>query len=164
MVDCNYERKILYFYDEVNDDTVGQAIKYIHELEKEFKFYICSGGGEEKPGIALYDELLNRKVTAIANGAVESMALIIYLACERRLATNTCIFMNHKGNGNLEGSVEQCDSILNVNKILENRCNNIITTRTKLTPKENKEYIKECDFYFNAIKAKKMGFVHKVIK
>jgi ATP-dependent Clp endopeptidase proteolytic subunit ClpP len=166
MVECNDDTRTIYFFGDIDEEAVGQAIYCLDllvEEDREKTIYIemCSFGGCERSGFALYDKIksINNDVVIIATGCIESMALIVYLAGDSRFATKSCSFMNHKGTDSIEGDIHQLESHLKINKELEKKCNTIVSENTILSLEEAEKQICGCDYFFDVEEAKKLGIV-----
>ena len=165
------EGNVIYFFDEMDAAAVVDAIRYIDHLEYNEKvdkiiFKLNSGGGNVYDGLALYDRLRNCKssITMIGSGLIASMAFIVYLAGDRRIATSNVRFLNHQTkfvvDGELNGVQIKIEEKETVN--LENTCIDICAQRTLLTPRIIKNHIKLGDKYIGIKEAVSMGIVHEV--
>ena len=165
------EGNVIYFFDEMDAAAVVDAIRYIDHLEYNEKvdkiiFKLNSGGGNVYDGLALYDRLRNCRasITMIGSGLIASMAFIVYLAGDRRIATANVRFLNHQTkfvvDGELNGvqiKIEEKETVH-----LENTCIDICAQRTLLTPRIIKNHIKLGDKYIGIKEAVAMGIVHEV--
>ena len=165
------EGNVIYFFDEMDAAAVVDAIRYIDHLEYNEKvdkiiFKLNSGGGNVYDGLALYDRLRNCRasITMIGSGLIASMAFIVYLAGDRRIATTNVRFLNHQTkfvvDGELNGvqiKIEEKETVH-----LENTCIDICAERTLLTPRIIKNHIKLGDKYIGIKEAVSMGIVHEV--
>lgn len=160
---------IIYFFDDINAHTVCEAIKFIDEIEfskeKELTFILNSHGGEEYSGLALYDRLRSCKceVTMVGTGFIASMALIIYLAGDKRVATKHARFLNHQGSMAIDGKASDIKIESKEIEAMEDICNSIIAERTNQDIKKLKQSIKIGNKYIDTLEAKKTGITHEII-
>lgn len=161
---------IIYFFDDVEGDSVCEAIKFIDAIEKENKakhltVVINSSGGNIYDGLAFYDRLRTCKlsVTMIGTGFVASMAFVVFLAGDKRLCTKNVRFLNHQAKLTVEGRVSDIEIEQAEIKMMEELCINIIASRSKLTSKKQKKDTKVGDKYIGADEALKTEIVHEII-
>lgn len=163
------ENRILYFFDEVNNVTVLEAIKILDAFESKSKkpIYIIlnSVGGNEYDGLLFYDRIRNckSKVTILGSGLVASMALIIYVAGDKRICTKYTRFLNHQGATEIRGRVSDIEIERKELIKVEEICNTILAERTNQDVKKLTKSIKDGNNYMSAEQALKMGFVHEII-
>lgn len=144
----------IYFFSDVDADSICEAIKYLDELEKESKkpieIVFNSEGGSIYDGLALYDRIRQSdcEITTIGTGLVGSMAVILFLAGDYRYVTESCTILNHQGS----------------DSILEEYLVDLISERTGLPTKKIKADIKKGDDHIKPDRAVDEGFVHEIIK
>lgn len=159
----------IYFFDDINQQTVCEAIKYIDQLElvkvKGITIILNSHGGEEYSGLALYDRIRSSacRFTIIGTGFIASMALIVYLAGDRRIASKNARFLNHQGSMEVGGKSTDIKIESKELENVEEMCNEIIAERTKQDIKKLRNSIKIGNKYISALEAKNTGFVHEII-
>lgn len=159
----------IYFFDDIDSNSVAEAIKYIDLLEsqkiKKITIILNSCGGEEYSGLALYDRMRasTSRFTIIGTGFIASMALIVYLGGDRRIATKNARFLNHQGSTEIGGKATDIKIESQEMETMENICVNIMAERTKQDPKKLKNSIKIGNKYMSASEAKAQGFVHEII-
>jgi ATP-dependent Clp protease protease subunit len=142
--------------------------------KKEVEIVICSSGGNCESAIAFYDmvRLMNIHLSTIGTGAVESSAVIIFLAAEkeRRFITeNSILFfhevslsegkeinMSHKDFGTLPADLQE-----GIVRAQENTIR-IISEQTGLKPKKILKWMKKKK-YLNAQEAVRYGFACEVV-
>ena len=162
------ERNI-YFYDDVNNKTVCEAIKFLDMLEKksnkEITISINSYGGDIYQGLALYDRIRNSacKITTIGTGIVASMGLIVFLAGDHRLLTENTIILNHQGSGEIAGKTSDFKIEAREMSRLEKLSNEIISERTGIPIKTLLKDVKEGDKYIAPPNAVKQRYAHGLI-
>lgn len=159
----------IYFYADINAETVCRVAHFIDILEsqkeKNITIILNSAGGEEYSGLAFYDRIRASKCkfTIIGTGFVGSMALIVYVAGDRRIATKNTRFLNHQGSTEINGRASDIKIASKEMDELEEICNRLIAERTKQDIKKLRESIKAGDKYMNVDEAIKTGIVHEII-
>ncbi len=75
------------------------ALKTVDSVPGLIHVLLCSGGGEEHAGYAIYDALCqtHNHVTIIATGCCASISALILQGADTRLMTPECRFMVHNG-------------------------------------------------------------------
>lgn len=160
----------IYFFSDVDADSICEAIKYLDELEKESKkpieIVFNSEGGSTYDGLALYDRIRQSdcEITTIGTGLVGSMAVILFLAGDYRYVTESCTILNHQGSDSIEGRVSDIEIGFNETKRLEEYLVDLISERTGLPTKKIKADIKKGDDHIKPDRAVDEGFVHEIIK
>lgn len=127
------------------------------------EIYLSSYGGEAYAGLAIYDAIRACPCTIIihANGKLMSMAPIIYLAADVRVAAKHTTFMLHSVSSGTEGKIKDQEIDVQSGKRINETMLNILAERTKM--KKNWWYRKilSHDFYFDLNQAKEFGFITK---
>jgi ATP-dependent Clp protease, protease subunit len=108
-----------YILGEVKHDSleVIQSIRAYQQgvesgkvLDPDIDVVICSEGGEDTIGYAIFDTLMAYrkvgKVTTHGYGQVCSIASLIFQAGDVRLLSPNCVFMIHNGHINVEDKVD----------------------------------------------------------
>lgn len=164
-----YQDRTIYFFDEVNNATVCEAIRYIDLLEKRSKkpieIILNSGGGSCYEGLALYDRIRFSKcdICIIATGITASMGFIIFLAGKYRYLMPNTILMSHQISSNPEGKLGDLKIEMEEIKRLEKQCNIIISERTGLSIKTIEKQHSKGDYYITPETALKDGIAHKIL-
>lgn len=176
--DCNESKpnvfclnRTLYFFSEVNEASVCEAIRWLDGLESRSKklpieIIICSGGGECYTGLALYDRIRRLKAPhcIVGSGCVMSMAFIIYLAGENRYSLPNCVYMNHQIASGQSGRLEDLKIEVEECKRIEKQILEIISERTGQSVKAIEKKISRSSDYITPERAIKEGIVHKILK
>lgn len=170
---CNVYRKgrTIYFFDELSNGSVCEAIKLIQELEEEsvkkpIQLIINSDGGSIYDGFALYDKLRNLQchLSVIGTGVIASMAVVVYLAGEDRYLTENTRLMTHQGETEIEGRTIDIQVEAQEMKIIEENCASIIAERTGQSLNKVKNEIKIADRWISAEQAVDEGYAHEIIR
>lgn len=163
--------RTLYFFEEINNQTVCKAIRYLDEMEKESKtkeidIILCTDGGLVYDGLALYDRIRTSacQINMTGVGMIASMGIIVYLAGDTRYSNENTRFMTHQCWDSIEGRTTDVKIGAKELEIIENICTEIISQRTKQTPREVSNDIKLGDKYYGTEEAKEKGYVHEIIK
>lgn len=163
-------RKI-YFFDEVNAASVLEAIKFLdileaEDLKKPITILFDSEGGNVYDGLALYDRMriCKSKITTIGLGLVASMAFVIFMGGDRRVATSHVRFLNHQTRAELRGKLTDIEIEQTETKVIEEMCIKIISERTSQTAKRLRKDTKVGDKYIGAEEALRTGIIHEVIQ
>jgi len=161
--------RTIYFFDNVDESSAMEAIKYLAVLQSESKtkpinFVINSMGGNCTDGFALYDYMraCTAPITTIGMGMVASMGLIIFLAGDKRIGSPNVKFLNHQPWGGAEGKAS--DIQIEAHEIEKTKATmiNLVAERTKMSKAEIKKGIKEGDNYFDAPQALDKGIIHQI--
>jgi ATP-dependent protease ClpP protease subunit len=131
--------------------------------------YINSGGGSAFDGLGVCDVILAAQkdgfdVTTEANGLVASAAVPIFAVAQKRISSPGTIFMIHEASLFKFISDEKKSDLVAQTKmidLLENRYNQLIASRSKLTVEELKTKCKETT-WFTAEQAKEWGLVDEI--
>lgn len=151
---------------DIDEDSVGAVIRGViamtnDDTEKPITVYINSYGGVVYEGLALYDSLvaLDCPVHTICYGKAMSMALIVYLAGDKRFSSPRATFMNHSSAGMAGGKVVDMKNDVKEIDRLENMCYDILAEKTNHTKAWWAKASKYEDCYYDYEKAKKLGIV-----
>ena len=166
------EGRTIYFFDEVDDESVCEAIRFLDKIEsenstKEITIKLNTGGGGCYDGFALYDRIRQSpcNIVMIGSGLIGSMGLIIFLAGdERRLSENARI-LNHQvsleefsgRNSDLKIEQKELDT-------LNNMYTDIVSERTGQTIKKLVGDVLPGDKYFGSEYAVDNGYADEIIK
>lgn len=162
--------RTIYFFEEVSNQSVCRAIIHMDELEKESQkpihFVINSNGGDIYSGLALYDRVRRStcEVHTVGTGFVASMAVIVFLAGDKRYITETCTLLNHQGSTEIYGKVNDIKIEFEETNRVEEICTEIIASHTGLPIRKIKNDIKIGDDYINPERAVAEGFAHEIMK
>lgn len=162
--------RTLYFFDEVNNYTVAEALRLLQSVINEnhkhpVQIVLNTFGGCVYNGLALYDYLrsLTCPLNIIGTGLVASMGVIILLAGEKRYASKTARFMSHQISTHVQGKVSDVKIDFEETKELEKIVDGIIAERTGQSLKSIQAEFKKGDKYFSAEQALKRGYIQKII-
>ena len=168
-VDVNIPLRKIYMIGAIEESTVAGLAPLLDAFDRDPKpldIVICSAGGSVEAGIAIYGMVrqVRSHVTMTGFGQVQSMASIIMQAADHRILEESCRFMIH------DGTVESPETELQKHitraketEIVNNWCNNILVTRSRLSLKKITE-LSSRETYMSAAEAVKLGFADEVLK
>lgn len=164
--------RTIYFFDEVNDESVCEAIIFMDEIEKEstakeITIKLNTGGGACYDGLALYDRIRQSpcNVVIIGSGLLGSMGLIIFLAGDERRLSENARLLNHQvsiddfSGRNSAFKIEQKEL-----DVLNELNTEIVSERTGQSIKKLNSETLPGDKYFSAEFAVENGYADEVIK
>jgi len=162
-------RKI-YFFDEINNETVAEAIKYFQILEEESKvnpitLIINSEGGSIYDGLALFDRIKISpcQIITIGTGFVASMGFVVFLAGDERIITPSTVLLNHQNWDEIIGRTNDLKIQTAEVVRLENYIINLISKITGNTVKKIRDDIAFGDKYIAPAEALTQGYAHKMV-
>lgn len=122
---------------------------------------IFSPGGSVFDGLVLYDTLRTladqgHPVTTVARGMAASMGSILFLAGDNRLIGSEAVVMFHGLAAGTGGSIYQMEEDLEFYKQVEDRLDQIVFQRTKVTPKLLAKKTKKKDWWLSASECLKL--------
>ena len=163
--------RTLYFFDEVNQNTVSAAIRRIDVLERQnrkarIEIILNSPGGLCYDGYALYDRIraCQCPVVMIGTGIVASMGYVIYLAADIRYVMPNCILMQHQVSSTVDGKYGDIKIEAREIERIEKQLVRIISERTKQNPKLIEKQLARGNDYITPERAVKDGIAQKIIK
>lgn len=121
---CDFDRRWIYLFGEITEDTAYRFLVTFRAMDSSpgpIKLIICSPGGAEASGYAIYDAIreARNRVEAIGYGAVQSVAAIIMQAAAIRRLTPSSTFLVHNGSLVFEHSDMNVDTLLRISKQVE---------------------------------------------
>lgn len=136
--------------------AIARNVQTIH-------FLIQSPGGRVADGVALYNYLVALPITLITYnaGAVQSAAVLPFLAGKHRIASDTAIFMIHKAGTTIPERVpawflrQRADDLE-----IDDRNSERILKKYIVMPEEKWEKYQSIDLFIAAHEALQFSFVH----
>jgi len=122
-ISYNEDTREIYLFGSIDGSVASQVISVLRQFENKGRgnigLVMCSSGGSEASGWAIYDALCLSRCRIIGQcyGECMSIAVLVLQGCDSRLVAPNCRLMIHNGTINL-GSTSQ-DKISNVNKEIE---------------------------------------------
>ncbi len=156
---------------EINQENVSQAILWINGRIAEgnhnpIKFYLSSTGGDIDSAIRLYDFLkaIPNQVQTIGFAQVDSAAVLIFLAGEKRTAIKRCRFRIHESTYTAHrnvGSLPHHVDMLRFFEELDRRTKDIVACETN-KPIDEVRALYQKGKIMSAEEAKDYGIVHTI--
>ena len=147
---------------EMASDIVSQLI-YLDSLNnKEISIYINSPGGSIYDGLAIIDvmRIIKSPIKTVCIGKAMSMAAIILICGDIRLASENATIMLHSASGGTWGKIGDLDIYIKEANRLQNIMFNFIKNKTKISDLNKIEIY---DIYYNAEQAKELGIVDEIL-
>lgn len=140
----NGMNRLYQFTDEVNSQTVDQAVDVLNRWQRldadnsnPWRFVICSGGGDVVSGMKLYSTLKNaghnREVITVASGMCASMATVIHQAGTTRLIEPGTSYLIHDVSGITGGSLGSMIDTVTWLKMLNAQLHSCLAEKSNLT-------------------------------
>lgn len=170
-----------YVLGEINEESANELIDFIYMinnyddhqqehtngyLRKPIKLIINSPGGTSYDGCAIIGaiELSGTEVHAVGLGCIMSSALDVFVACPHRAAHAMATFMYHSIRSYSDGEPEKQLIDLNESIRIQNVCDKMIISKTKLSKKRLDDVKKKKeDWYFTAAEALKYGVIDELL-
>lgn len=169
-VNVSRQGRTIYFFADVNDTSVMEAIKLLMQIQNECKkkpiqIVINSPGGSCYDGLALYDciRACPAPIVTIGMGMVASMGFILYLAGDKRISSINTRFLNHQVSSEFAGKATDIEIQRAEIAALEDVIVKIVASRTGISESKIKKDVKGGDNYYSAKEAVKKGIVHEII-
>lgn len=167
------KKGILVLHGELNEELCNKICKrllYLQQLgQKKIEIILNSVGGEVYHGLLIYNTLEDLRAHGIeiiieARGVCASMAVVILQGASLRKASKYTRFLLHEVSswafGKASEVKEESQELEKVNKMLDE----IVTNRSKLTPKQLRKKTKKRDWWISAEEALKYGLIDEIIK
>jgi ATP-dependent protease ClpP protease subunit len=169
----------IYFYSDVNRESVLGLNRQIDELTKQMKIvqltynlpnpprleiHICSDGGDIFAGMAAVDKIINNSipVDTYCEGIVASAATFISAVGHKRYINKSSCMLIHQVSSGLWGNYMQFkDEIKNL-ELLMVLIKDVYLKKTKFSDKELEELLSH-DLCLNASKCLDYGLVDKIL-
>ncbi len=166
------EGRTIYFFDEIEEDSVCEAIRLLDKIEnesnkKDIKIIINSNGGSCYDGLALYDRIRQSEcnIVTLGTGLVGSMALIVFLAGDERIVTeNTTLLTHQTAISDFTGKCAELKIEAKEVEKLEDMLLEIISERTGQSIKKLKNETRPGDKWFGSEEAVEEGYADSIIK
>lgn len=151
---------------DVDETMRSQVLRAVLQMENEniepISIYLSSQGGEVYSSFAIYDFLRTCKsdIHMYASGCVMSAAVVIYLAGDKRMASENTSFMIHSMSSELVGKVKDQEIDVLENKKINAKMLDILVKRAKITKKLGYRKIASSDWYLSVEEAKVLKIVN----
>lgn len=152
---------------EINQEDTG----LIHSLKDynppPIQMYINSPGGSVSDGFAIIGamEMSDTPIITFGVGQVASMALAIFVSGDIRVASRFTRFMYHSISYGMMGHITEHEEFREEADLLQKMYDSLMHEETKLGKEKIAEIRKnKFNFFFGAVKGKKLGFVDEIIE
>ncbi len=169
----------IYFYSDVNKDSILNLNQQIDELTKQMKFiqfsfnlpqsphieiHICSEGGDVFAGMAAVDRVLDNKIPiyTFIEGTASSAATLLSVCGHKRFITKNSCALLHQISGDFWGNFQQLKDEHSNFELIMKIIKNIYLKKTKFKSKELDELLKR-DLYLDSELCLKFGIVDDII-
>lgn len=165
------KHRILTLVGQITPKSATKAIQQLLALSTEsdepITLYLSSPGGHVESGDSIYDliRFINAPVRIVGTGWVGSIAILIYLAAEKkhRYCLPNTRFLIHQPSGGIKGDAEDISIQAEEIAKIRTRVNRIIAERTGRTLKKvNEDTVR--DYWMTAEESVKYGLVGKVVQ
>jgi ATP-dependent Clp protease protease subunit len=168
----NASSQYISFQAPINETTSARLIAaaggLIQKGVDDIHLIIASGGGSVSAALLIYGFLrgLPAKLTTYNVSTIQSAAMIVFLAGEKRTASQNAIFMFHpfkeSFSGNPSFNTEDLTERQELLSIDIKRVADVYQERTSLTAGQVEEFNRHA-VYFDAVAARTAGIVHEII-
>lgn len=169
------KNRVLLINNQITASVVDEQVMCILRWNKEDKnlpidkrrtiiIYINSAGGSSFDGQALIDVILasKTKIKTVGIGMVASMAYLIFLAGDERIAfSNTC-FLQHEGEATVGGVTSKARDTMQFFDDMEERTKKFILSRTSISD-EKYDAVYKKEWWMYAQEAKEYNIVDEII-
>lgn len=167
------ENSIHYLYGEVDEDSIGETIKWIlyenlDAKEKILTLYINSTGGDLYQAFALIDIIRSshHTIRTVAVGSCMSAAFLIFASGDHgnRYASKNTSFMCHQFTETMEDKYHDLKATMRENDICNQKMIDILKEATGLAPSKIKaKLLPASDVYLTAQETVDLGVADSVI-
>ena len=169
----------IYFYSDVNKDSIHNLIRQIDELTRQMKMlqfslnlptpprievHICSDGGDVFAGMAAVDKIMDNSVPidTYCEGMVASAATLLSSVGQKRYITKSSCMLVHQISSGLWGNYMQFkDEVKNL-ELLMDLIKGVYFKRTKFKAKELDEILSH-DLCMGAQQCLEFGLVDSIL-
>lgn len=167
------ENSIHYIYGEINEDSIGEAVKWIlyenlEPKEKILTLYINSTGGDLYQAFALIDIMRSSQHTirTVAVGSCMSAAFLIFASGDdgNRFASKNTSFMCHQFTENMDDKYHNLKATMKENDICNQKMIDILKEATGMAPSKIKaKLLPASDVYLTAQETVDLGVADSII-
>lgn len=167
------ENSIHYLHGEIDEDSIGDAIKWVlyenlDPKEKILTMYINSTGGDLYQAFALIDIMRSSQHTirTVAVGSCMSAAFLIFASGDKgeRYASKNTSFMCHQFTETMEDKYHDLKATMKENDICNQKMIDILKESTGLAPSRIKaKLLPASDVYLTAQETVDLGVADSVI-
>jgi ATP-dependent Clp endopeptidase proteolytic subunit ClpP len=155
----------IFFHTEVNDDTIFEFVKRLHEMEhmREIVIFIKSDGGDLYSGLCALDHMLISPayVTTVADGLCASAASIMLFGGRKRFMMENAHILIHQISSEFSGKYEEFKTEKKHLTRLMGRMREIYRRKTRIPDDRLEKYMKK-DTILSSEKCIRYGIVEGV--
>lgn len=148
--------------EDMANSTIAQLLYLDSISNKEINVYINSTGGLVTQGLAIYDigKIIKSPIRTVAMGQAASMACILMLMGEVRVATPNSRLMLHQIAGGVVGTQEDIRVQVAEMEVLEKLLYDIVKEKTLIT---NPETELRVDNWYSPTRALELGILTEIL-
>lgn len=153
----------IFFYNEVNEESVAELVTKLHEMEHLSKvtIFIKSEGGDVYSGFSAMDHMKASplEITTVADGLCASSATLILYGGDKRLMMKNARILIHQASSDFAGGkFEDLDDEKKLMKSVMKQMREVY----KDIPTEKLDFLMKKDVYLTSSKSMKYGIVHGI--
>lgn len=153
----------IFFYNEVNEESVAELVTKLHEMEHLSKvtIFIKSEGGDVYSGFSAMDHMKASplEITTVADGLCASSATLILYGGDKRLIMKNARILIHQASSDFAGGkFEDLDDEKKLMKSVMKQMREVY----KDIPTEKLDFLMKKDVYLTSSKSLKYGIVHGI--
>lgn len=160
------------FYESVTRDSVKKCIADLGLWSRrdpgcKMTINFCTSGGSVIDGLALYDYIrelssIGHTVETTALGFAASMGGILLQAGDKRIMGQNAYLLIHEVSSVAIGNFSEIEDELKFLQRLQDKCLNILASRSTMTPRQIKNKWKRKDWWLDADEALELGFCDEI--
>lgn len=161
-------------YGEINDESCQITAMALREIARRSRdnfpitVSICSGGGEVKAGLYLFDEILALRAKGVrvninVRGEACSMAAVLLQAADVRYIGPNALLMLHRAGGGIAGNITEMEDDLATTKLLESILIRLLASRSNKDEAHFRKLLsRRKDLWLSAKEALELGLVDEI--
>ena len=155
----------IFFYRDVDEDSVQELITKLHEMEHMSKvtIFIKSDGGDVYSGLCAMDHMRASplEITTVADGMCASSATLILYGGDRRLMLQNARILIHQVSSDFSGKFEELKAEKRNLKSIMKQIRSVYEENSEI-PDEKLDKYMEKDVYLKSSTCIRYGIVHGV--
>jgi len=167
----DFKNRRLFLIGDVDEDMLCSFVQGMKLLEaastkENIEVYIATTGGDMYDMFGIYDVLRSSTchVKTISMGKIMSAGVLLAAAGDESLCYRNTIFMSHEMWWSQDKSfLTEHENEVRHSKELKTRWLECFEDCTKTPASKWRKFLKDRDFYFDAVQAEELGIVDKII-
>ena len=155
----------IFFYRDVDDDSVYELVTKLHELEHLSKvtIFIKSDGGDVYAGLCAMDHMVASplEITTVADGLCASSATLILFGGDRRVMFPNARILIHQLSSDFSGKFEELKAEKRNLKSIMKQIRKVYEENSEIPPEKLDKYM-EKDVCLKASTCTRYGIVHGI--